>query len=312
MEKLRNPAEFNFNPDSLFSHLFWELAGDSTLTSESRDTLRIEMRRGRPYNRQEIQLSACAGVTIELARFGLGDSTYVRNSGDFTHAIMGEGGNVTTQFARVVGYTTKADLLHGASTFRGCDTEPFGIITDSGENHRDLGVTPFIDVSDFISNTGVTIRAIATNFNGGTNLVHADSIYFLDEGMKLKGTACSEVVAGSGCLLGAFGMDMNYRHDFLAGTPGTTAFGGTRDSTNRVTFAARPDGNIDVFDTFFYGRIATIAVRDPIIGPLRVARNAANTRQWLFGVTARGVVMVELPVIPNPFPVHRPSVWGSP
>ena len=185
-------------------------------------------------------------------------------------------------------------------------------LADSGENDRDVGVTPAIDVSDFISVTGTTIRAVATNFNGGTNLVHADSIYFLDEGLKLKGTACSEAAPGSGCLLGTFGMDMNYNHDFLAGSAGSTGLGGTRDSTNRVAFAARPDGNIDVFDTFFYGRIATIPVRDPIIGPLRVARNAANTRQWLFGVTAKGVVMVQLPVIPNPFPVGRPSLWGSP
>jgi len=310
MEKLKNTTDTS----QLFSHLFWELAGDSTLTSTSRDTLRIELRRGRPYNQQKVVLTACQGVTIELATFGLGDSTYVRNSGNFTHALVGEGGNITTQFARVVGYTTKAPLLQGGSTARYCATDPgyFGFTSDSGENHRDLGVTPAIDVSDFISNTGVTIRAIATNFNGATNLVHADSIYFLDEGLKLKGTACSEAAPGSGCLLGTFGMDMNYNHDFLAGSPGTTAFGGTRDSTNRVAFSARPDGNIDVWDTFFYGRIATIPVRDPIIGPLRVARNRANTRQWLFGVTALGVVMVELPVIPNPFPVRRPSVWGSP
>src|SRR5204862_991527 len=42
------------SPDTakLFSHFFWELAGDSTLTSTSRDTLRLEMRRGRPYNEQ--------------------------------------------------------------------------------------------------------------------------------------------------------------------------------------------------------------------------------------------------------------------
>jgi hypothetical protein len=308
MEKLKNTTDTT----QLFSHLFWELAGDSTLTSISRDTLRIEMRRGRPYNQQKVVLTACAGVTIELATFGLGDSTYVRNSGNFTHALVGEGGNITTEFARVIGYTTKARLFQGPGTARRCDTSTLGLTSDSGENQRDLGVTPAIDVSDFISNTGTTIRAVATNFNGGTNLVHADSIYFLDEGLKLKGTACSEVAPGSGCLLGTFGMDMNFRHDFAAGAPGTTGFGGTRDSTNRVSFAARPDGNIDVFDTFFYGRIATIPVRDPIIGPLRVARNAANTRQWLFGVTARGVVMVELPVIPNPFPVRQPSAWGSP
>jgi hypothetical protein len=308
MEKLKNTLDTL----QLFSHLFWELAGDSTLSSESRDTLRIEMRRGRPYNEQKVLLSACAGVTIELATFGLGDSTFVRNSGNFTHAFIGEGGNITTQFARVVGYTTKADLIQGDLTARRCDTNASLLTSDSGRNDRDKGVTPAIDVSDFISNTGTTIRAVATNFNGGTNLVHADSIYFLDEGLKLKGTACSEAAPGSGCLLGTFGMDMNYRHDFLAGQGGSTGLGGTRDSTLRVSFAARPDGNIDVFDTFFYGRIATIPVRDPIIGPLRVARNAANTRQWLFGVTARGIVMVQLPVIPNPFPVRRPSVWGSP
>jgi hypothetical protein len=297
MEKLINTQ----NPALLFSHLFWELAGDSTLTSVSRDTLRIEMRRGRPYNEQKVQLTACAGVTIELARFGLGDSTYVRNSGNFTHAIMGEGGNITTAFARVVGYTTKAPLLHGPSTATFCATNAAvdllgrPIVSDSGENHRDLGVTPYIDVSDFISNTGVNIHSVATNFNGGTNLVRADSIYFLDEGLKLKGTAPAP--------LGAFGMDMNYNHDFLANFPGTPTFPpGTGNPNDRIAFSARPDGNIDVWDTFFYGRIGGIVVRDPIIGPLRVARNRANTRQWLFGVTARGVVMVELPVITNPFP----------
>ena len=298
------------SPDTakLFSHFFWELAGDSTLTSTSRDTLRLEMRRGRPYNEQRVQLTACQGITIDLAEFGLGDSTYVRNSGNFTHAIMGEGGNITTAFARVVGYTTKADLLHGTGTAKFCptnsarDTLGRPIVSDSGENHRDLGVTPFIDVSDFISNTGVNIHSIATNFNGGTNLVRADSIYFLDEGMKLKGTTPAPI--------GAFGMDMNYNHAFLAGDPGTPQFGGTGNPNDRIAFSARPDGNIDVWDTFFFGKVGGIVVRDPIIGPLRVARNRTNTRQWLFGVTGAGVVMIELPVINNPFPTKPP--WGPP
>lgn len=294
MEKLINTSD----TAQLFSHLFYELAGDSTLASLTRDTLRIEMRRGRPYNEQRVQLTACAGVTIELARFGLGDSTYVRNSGNFTHGIMGEGGNITTEFARVVGYTTKAPLLHGPSTYRTCFTNGSGLTADTGENHRDLGVTPYIDVSDFISNTGVNIHSIATNFNGMTNLVRADSIYFLDEGMKLKGTAEAP--------LGAFGMDMNYNHNFTANDPGTPTFPpGTGNPNDRIAFSARPDGNIDIWDTFFYGRIGGIVVRDPIIGPMRVARNAANTRQWLFGVTAAGVVMVELPVITNPYPAPR-------
>jgi hypothetical protein len=297
-------------PDTaqLFSHLFLELAGDSTLTTDTRDTLRIEMRRGRPYNEQRTQLTACAGVTVDLARFGLGDSTYVRNSGNFTHAIIGEGGNITTAFARVVGYTTKAQIRNRGNV-RFCPTnsaiDPFTgrpIVSDTGEDHWDRGMTPYIDVSDFISNTGVNIHSVATNFNGGTNLVRADSIYFLDEGMKLKGTAPAPI--------GAFGIDMNYNHAFLAGDPGTPTFGGTGNPNDRLAFSARPDGNIDIWDTFFYGRIGGIVVRDPIIGPMRVARNRTNTRQFLFGVTAAGVVMVELPVITNPFPARPP--WGPP
>jgi len=97
-------------------------------------------------------------------------------------------------------------------------------------------------------------------------------------------------------------MDMNYNHAFAAGvggTPGT--WGGSADSTDRVLFVARSDGNIDVFDTFFYNSIGTISTRDPIIGPLRVGRDPTGA-QLLFGITARGLVMVKLPTIPNPNP----------
>ena len=298
MEKLKNTTDTT----QLFGHLFWELAGDSTLSSTSRDTLRIELRRGRPYNQQKVVLTACAGVMVQLSAFGLGDSTFVRNSGNFTHAFVGEGGNISTAFARVVGYSTLGALLHGASTATSCTTDAAGITGDAGENDRDVGMTPAIDVSDFISNTGVKIHSIATNFNGATNLVRADSIYYLDEGLRLKGTSPAPT--------GAFGMDMNYKHAFAAGSPGTPTFGGSGNPNDRIAFSARPDGNIDIWDTFFYGQIGTITVRDPIIGPLRVARNAAGTRQWLFGVTARGLVMVELPVITNPNPTQ--GIFGLP
>ena len=68
-----------------------------------------------------------------------------------------------------------------------------------------------------------------------------------------------------------------------------------------MVFVADPSGNILVFDTFFYGLIGSIPVRDPIVGPLRVAKDAGGN-QLLFGVTQRGVVMLRLPVIPNPNP----------
>src|SRR5438046_8997902 len=132
-------------------------------------------------------------------------------------------------------------------------------------------------------------------------MVRADSVHVLDEGLRLKGTSCPLNPSGSACVQGAAGMDMNYNHDFAAGNPGTTAFGFAGDSTNRVMFVARPDGNIDVFDTFFYGKIASIPIRDPIVGPLRVEKDALGN-QFLFGVRTTGLVMVQLPAVPHPFP----------
>jgi len=292
MEKLRNDP--TFDPTVLFGHFFWEIGNVNG--SDISDTLRIVLRRGRPYNYTEVILSACAGVTINFETCGLGDSTYARNSGNFTHGFFGEGGNALAAYRRVMSYTTAGLLSHGGPTALACQTSPptANFVGDAGNNDVDLGMSPAVDVSDFISNTGAKVTSIATNFNGGTNLVRADSIYMLDEGLRLKGTSPAP--------LNAPGMDMNYNHNFLAGqggTPGTCC--GARDSTNRVVFAADPAGNILVFDTFFYNLIGSIPVRDPIVGPLRVAKDAGGN-QLLFGVTTRGLVMVKLPVIPNPNP----------
>ena len=290
LEKLINSK----NTAQLFAHLFWEI-GTTTQGSTS-DTLRIEMRRGQPYNQTQVVLSACAGINVDMATFGLGDTTFARNSGNFTHGFFGEGGNVSAQFARVMAYTTKAPLIHGAPTAALCFTSPDTTASgpvDAGFNDRDFGMSPGVDVSDFISNTGVKVSAVATNFNGGTNVVRADSVYFLDEGLRLKGTSVAPT--------GAPGMDMNYNHAFNAGDAGTPTFGGGGNPNDRILFAARPDANIDVFDTFFYGVVGSIPIRDPIIGPLRVARDAAGN-QLLFGITAKGLVMVRLSTIANPFP----------
>jgi len=175
------------------------------------------------------------------------------------------------------------------------------VVTDAGLNDFDGGMSPAVQVSDFISNTGVRVAAIATNFNGLTNVVRADSLYYLDEGLRLKGASPVSV--------GTPGMDMNYFHAFAAGQGGTPGTGsGVQDSTNRVIFVADPSGNILVFDTFFYNQIGSIPVRDPIIGPLRVAKDSVAGQpasQLLFAVTTRGLVMVKLPTFPNPNPAPR-------
>ncbi len=283
MEKLKNTQDTT----QLFGHFFWEIG--TTPVGSGTDTLRIELRRGLPYNQTKVILSACAGVNVLLNTFGLGDSTFARNSGNFTHAFVGEGG-ISAQFARVFAYTAKAQLIHDVVQ-PPCNTG--GGTADTGLVDVDQGVSPGVDVSDFVSNTGIQVSSIATNFNGETNVVRADSIYFLDEGLRLKGASVAPV--------GAPGMDMNYNHAFAAGQPGTPTFGGSGNPNDRILFAARPDPNIDIFDTFFYGVVGSIPIRDPIIGPLRVARDASGN-QLLFGITARGLVMVRLPTVTNPFP----------
>src|SRR5437879_511899 len=166
MEKLINTA----NPALKFGHLFWEI-GTSSFTSGS-DTLRVVLTRGRSFSK--VILSACAGVTVQLASMGLGNRTFARNSGNFTHAFFGEGGNVSAQFARVMAYDARAQLLETASTT--CSTG--NATNDTGQRDVDFGMSPGLDVSDFIANTGVRVVSVATNFNGLTNAVRADSIYY--------------------------------------------------------------------------------------------------------------------------------------
>src|SRR6266566_2171177 len=96
MEKLINTTNRNL----MYGKFFWEIA--TVPPGLGVDTLRIVLDRGRGFNK--VVLSACAGVTVDIATMGLGDRTFARNSGNFTHAFFGEGGNVTASFARVMAY----------------------------------------------------------------------------------------------------------------------------------------------------------------------------------------------------------------
>ncbi len=290
MEKLINTN----NPSLLYGHLFWEL-GDLG-SNVAGDTLRIELLRP-SLGVRKVVLTACKAITIDFPSFGLGDQTFVRNTGNFTHAFVGEGGNISAAFARVMGYSAKDTLKTPANS---CNMIPAGL-PDAGTDDQDLGMSPGVHVSDFISNTGVHVVSIATNFNGLTNLVRAtsDSTYYLDEGLRLWGTSS----VGSSTP----GMDMNYNHNFEPGTGCAPNCGGGSGNINeRMVFAASPDTSIRVFDTYFFNQQRKIAIRDPIIGPLRVAFDATSAQQYLFGITTRGLVVVSLPTITNINPQSPP------
>ena len=291
MEKLINTIDRNL----MYGKFFWEIS--TTSASVGTDTLRIILDRGRGFSK--VVLSACAGVTVDLNGMGLGNRTFARNSGNFTHAFFGEGG-ATAQFARVMSYDARFALNAGPTTAASCLTGAFS--RDSGENDVDFGMSPGIHVSDFISNTGVQVLGIATNFNGLTNAVRADSIYYLDQDLRRKATSAAP--PGPSPLTP--GMDMNYNHNFAPSgpcPPSSLSCGGTAANSNdRLIFSASPAGNIDVYDTYFGAFIASIPVRDPIIGPLRVAFDNVAGEQLLFGVTTAGLLVLKLPAFINPLP----------
>src|SRR5439155_15704715 len=72
------------------SHFFWEQA-EAGASPGNTDTLQIIVDRG-PSIGATVQLSAACGVIVDLKELAFLDSTYVRSSGNFTHALIGEGG----------------------------------------------------------------------------------------------------------------------------------------------------------------------------------------------------------------------------
>src|SRR6058998_1635603 len=124
-------------PDQIYALYSTTPTVSSTSPFGGKGTLRIEQIRGQTST---VVLSACAGVSIKLESFGLGDSTYARNSGNFKHAFFGEGGNITTSFARVMAYDANRILQTGV--FQSCLAAPGRTALASGFNDVDFGMSP--------------------------------------------------------------------------------------------------------------------------------------------------------------------------
>lgn len=276
------------------SHFFYEHARAGV--TDATDTLQILIPRGTVT--QDTLLGAFCGEVVNITELAFLDTTFVRNSGDFTHAIMGEGGSSVTPalaFARAMGYDVTEGVLNLSciTTIIDSSAVPPDTTVITQPEQFDLGISRAVRLRDFIANTAIPVKSVATNFTGFTSLIRADSIYVLDENLRLQGIVS---IAGINP-----GMDLNFDHAFDAGVPGTPTFGGTLSPNDRVAFAASDGPEILVFDTFFFEQIQTIQVRDPVIGPLRVAERAGG-QQVLVGVTAGGILYVELPAITNPNP----------
>ncbi len=196
-------------------------------------------------------------IIARLDRIAFRDTTYVRNSGNFRRVVVGEGGPVLGSRALTYDVTRGFDM-----------TPPLPVI--------DRGISRPIDVSDFVSNSFARVQGVGINFDGELAALKGDSTYVFDSNLRLQGILQSRSSGG--------GLDF---HPLNSGMNMT-------ELNARLAFVASSEPVIDVFDTWCYKRIASVPIRDPIVGPVR-ASVRSNGQIVLVGATLRGVTLVALP-----------------
>jgi hypothetical protein len=221
------------------------------------------------------------GDTLVIAQvFRIGDiafrdTTFVRNSGNFRRAIMGEGGRIlgedVTINARAIGY----DATLGMKRDIGFNT---GYLLDVPA--ADSGISRALDVTDYVANTSARILGVSINFDGQISAIRADSVYLIDPQLRLQG-----LLEVSGTNPGFDFHPLNYG----GGDPGVP---GSVLPTERLAFSASLQPEIEVYDTWEYRRVGCVPVRDPIIGPIKASVRGGQV--VLVGATARGVIIVAL------------------
>ncbi len=207
-------------------------------------------------------------ITVRKTALGFRDTTFVRNSGNFTRAAYGEGGPVSGTRAMTFdvnrGFVTTATDISGL-----VGTLPFPVI--------DRGISQSQDVSDFVANAFARVKGVAMNFDGSLAGIRADSTYLLNLQLRLQG------------ILGT--TQSNAGLDFHPSNSGPNSF----PLSSRLVFAASAEPVIEIFDSYCYKRVSSVPIRDPIIGPIKAALRPSSGQIVLVGATARGVVIVTLP-----------------
>ena len=242
--------------DSTTSHFFFEQAIGQT--GARGDTLKITRHDadGVGFAVLVPAFDPVLGSTvIKIDRLAFRDTTFVRGSGNFRRAVFGEGGSVVNSRA----------MMYDVD--RGYDPVVWWV---------DRGVSPPMDVSDFIANTSARMFGVAINFDGGLSAIRADSTYVLNPALRLMGIFNTT--------------NTNAGLDFHPQNTGNFSF----PLNTRLAFAASSEPLIEIYDTNCYLRVGTIPIKDPIIGPITAALRPTG-QLVLVGATARGVVIAQLP-----------------
>jgi hypothetical protein len=244
--------------DSTTSHFFFEQAvGQDGARGDSLEITRFDAD-GVPADSAVLVpfIDPIGGSTIiTISKLAFRDTTFARNSGNFQRAVFGEGGNVVNSRAMMY------DVDQGYEPVRWW---------------IDRGVSPPQAITDFVANTSATMNGVAINFDGSLAAVRADSTYVLNQSLRLMGVF-NTTVSNAGL-------------DFHPQNTGINSF----PLNTRLAFAASSEPLIEIYDTNCYLRVATIPIKDPIIGPITAALRS-NGQLVLVGATARGVVIAQLP-----------------
>ena len=258
------------------SHFFFEQAeGQSANGSDTLEVIRYDANTGAATTLVPYKQSTTIGtktlefsVVVQLPLLAFRDTTFVRNSGNFRRAAYGEGGPVqgtrAMTFDATRGFQTTATLADGT-------VMPLPIPV------HDNGVSQSADVSDFVANSFAKVQGVAMNFDGSLTGVRADSTYLLNPALRLQG------------ILGTTASNAGL--DFHPQNNGPNSF----PLSSRLVFAASAEPVIEIFDSFCYKRVASVPIRDPIIGPIKAALRPLTGQLVLVGATAGGVVIVTLP-----------------
>lgn len=253
------------------SHFFFEQALGQT--QGRADTLKIDRFASQGVGSDSVLVPYQENGVSEVVRIdqlGFRDTTFVRNSGNFQRAIIGEGGPVLG--SRAIMY----DVSKGFNT---ADTALDGTVVTLTTPLVDRGVSSPTDVSDFIANTFSRVGGVAINFDGALAAIRGDSTYIIDDNLRLQG-----LMATSG---GNPGFDFHPQNAGIG--PSTSPIG------TRLSFAASTSPQIEVYDTYTFRRCLIVPTRDPIIGPIKAALRSGSTDIVLVGATASGVVIVTIP-----------------
>jgi hypothetical protein len=226
---------------------------------------------------QAIGQSAGRADTLEIVRFdgNNGAATMLLPATQGTTVQIDKLGFRDTTFVRGSGNFDRAIFGEGG-TVNGSRAMIYNasIGFNSPNPYIDGGVSPASDVSDFIANAFSKVRGVAINRDGSLVAVRGDSTYLLNGSLRLQGTLATTA--------GSTGIDFHPQND------------ATLALSSRLIFAASSEPLIDVFDTNCYQKVATVQIRDPIIGPVKAALRS-NGQLVLVGATAKGVVIATLP-----------------